>query len=130
MPSGILGLQRDPPGNGVAPTLSSGPSVDGSGLWVAVAWRLGGRDIGLVVLRNIVDGTVKLSGLWLGEISVVGYRPSMTTSRDPLYTGYHYPAHLISYVVWLYFRFPLSLHMVEEMLAARGVSVVYETIRQ
>jgi putative transposase len=54
----------------------------------------------------------------------------MTTPRDPLYAGYRYPAELISYAVWLYFRFPLSLRMVEEMLAARGISVSYETIRQ
>jgi putative transposase len=54
----------------------------------------------------------------------------MTTSRDPLYAGYRYPAELIGYAVWLYFRFPLSLRMVEEMLAARGISVTYETIRQ
>jgi putative transposase len=54
----------------------------------------------------------------------------MTTPRDPLYAGYRYPAELIGYAVWLYFRFPLSLRMVEEMLAARGISVTYETIRQ
>jgi putative transposase len=30
----------------------------------------------------------------------------------------------------LYFRFPLSLRMVEEMLAARGILVAYETSRQ
>ena len=36
----------------------------------------------------------------------------MTTTRDPLYTGYRYPAEIISYAVWLYFRFPLSLRMV------------------
>jgi putative transposase len=47
------------------------------------------------------------------------------TPRDPLYPGYCYPAALISYAVWLYFRFPLSLRMVEEMLAARGISVTY-----
>jgi putative transposase len=47
------------------------------------------------------------------------------TPRDPLYAGYRYPAVLISYTVWLYFRFPLSLRMVEEMLAARGISVTY-----
>jgi putative transposase len=47
------------------------------------------------------------------------------TPRDPLYAGYRYPAALISYAVWLYFRFPLSLRMVEEMLAARGISVTY-----
>ena len=41
-----------------------------------------------------------------------------------------HPAEIISYGVWLYFRFPLSLRMVEEMLAARGISVTHETIRQ
>ena len=54
----------------------------------------------------------------------------MTTARDPIYAGYRYPAEIISYGVWLYFRFPLSLLMVEEMLAARGISVTHETIRQ
>jgi putative transposase len=44
----------------------------------------------------------------------------MSTPRDPIYAGYRHPAELISYAVWLYFRFPLSLRMVEEMLAARG----------
>jgi len=37
---------------------------------------------------------------------------------------------VISYAVWLYFRLPLSLRMVEEMLAARGVLVSHETVRQ
>jgi len=52
------------------------------------------------------------------------------TPRDPIYAGHRYPAEIISYAVWLYFRFPLSLRMVEEMLAARGISVTHETIRQ
>src|SRR6202040_3728245 len=54
----------------------------------------------------------------------------MRTPRDPIYAGHRYPAEIISYAVWLYFRFPLSLCMVEEMLAARGISVTHETIRQ
>src|ERR1700730_5739331 len=54
----------------------------------------------------------------------------MRTPRDPIYAGHRYPAEIISYAVWLYFRYPLSLRMVEEMLAARGISVTYETIRQ
>lgn len=33
------------------------------------------------------------------------------------------------YAVWLYFLLPLSLRMVEEMLAAHRISVTYETIR-
>ena len=61
---------------------------------------------------------------------MVRYWLWMTTARDRIYAGYRYPAELISYAVWLYFRFPLSLRMVEEMLAARGISVIYETIRQ
>jgi putative transposase len=54
----------------------------------------------------------------------------MTTPRDPLYAGYRFPAELISYAVWLYFRFPVSLRMVEEMLAARGIAVTCETIHR
>jgi putative transposase len=32
--------------------------------------------------------------------------------------------------VWLYFRFPLSLRQVDEILAARGIAVSHETVRQ
>jgi putative transposase len=32
--------------------------------------------------------------------------------------------------VWLYFRFALGLHMVEVLLAARGIIVGRETVRQ
>ena len=42
--------------------------------------------------------------------------------RDPLYRRHRFPPEVISYAVWLYFRFPLSLRMVEEMLAAREFS--------
>ena len=53
------------------------------------------------------------------------------TGSDPIsYAGYRFPPEVISYAVWLYFRFPLSLRMVEEMLAARGIEVTYETVRQ
>jgi putative transposase len=33
------------------------------------------------------------------------------------YGGYRFPPDVISYAVWLYYRFPLSLRMVEELLA-------------
>lgn len=32
--------------------------------------------------------------------------------------------------MWLYYRFPLSLRLVEEMLLERGILVTYETIRR
>jgi putative transposase len=54
----------------------------------------------------------------------------MTTPCSPTYAGYRFPAEIISYTVWLYFRFPLSLRLVEEMLAVRGILVSHETVRQ
>jgi len=47
-----------------------------------------------------------------------------TPPRIPSYAGYRFPAEVISYAVYLYFRFPLSLRMVEEMLAVRGIGIV------
>src|SRR5919107_936328 len=54
---------------------------------------------------------------------------SSPAAKSP-YAGHRFPAEIISHAVWLYFRFPLSLRMVEEMLAARGILVSHETIRQ
>lgn len=47
-----------------------------------------------------------------------------------LYRGFRYPAEIISHVVWLYFRFSLSFRDIEELMAARGIFVTYETVRQ
>jgi len=54
----------------------------------------------------------------------------MKTPTGPSYAGYRFPAEIISPAVWLYFRFPLSLHNVDEILAARGILVSHETVRQ
>ena len=54
----------------------------------------------------------------------------MTSATKSPYAGYRFPGEVISHAVWLYFRFPLSLRMVEEMLAARGIDVSHETVRQ
>src|SRR5687768_13750468 len=54
----------------------------------------------------------------------------MTTHTCPSYAGYRFPPEIISHAVWLYFRFPLSLRMVDEILAARGIIVSHETVRQ
>ncbi|MGR9286015.1 IS6 family transposase [Rhizobium johnstonii] len=51
------------------------------------------------------------------------------SSRDPLYRRHRFPAEVIAHAVWLYFRFPLSLRMVEDMLAACGVVVSHQTVR-
>ncbi len=52
----------------------------------------------------------------------------MTTSSP--YRGFRYPAEVIQHAVWLYHCFSLSLRDVELILAARGVVVSYESIRE
>lgn len=48
----------------------------------------------------------------------------------PSYRGYRFPPEIISHAVWLYHRFCLSFRDVEDLLAERGITVSYETIRQ
>jgi len=51
-------------------------------------------------------------------------------NNNKMYSGYRYPSQVISHTVWLYFRFTLSFRDIEELLAARSITVSYETIRQ
>lgn len=39
----------------------------------------------------------------------------MTTPACPSYAGHRFLAEIVSYAVWLYFRFPLSLRNVDEI---------------
>jgi putative transposase len=54
----------------------------------------------------------------------------MATPTSPSYAGHRFPAEIISHAVWLYFRFPLSLRNVDELLVARSVTVSHEIVRQ
>jgi len=50
---------------------------------------------------------------------------------DPsLYPRHRFPAEIISHCVWLYFRFALSYRDVGEIMAVRGITLTYETIRE
>jgi putative transposase len=52
------------------------------------------------------------------------------SARDPLYRRHRFPPEVIAHAVWLYFRFPLSLRMVEDLLAARGIAVSHQSVRR
>jgi putative transposase len=52
------------------------------------------------------------------------------TVGAPSYKGFRFPAEIISHCVWLYYRFPLSLREVQEMMLARGIILSHETVRQ
>jgi putative transposase len=45
------------------------------------------------------------------------------------YKRHRFPAEIISHCVWLYFRFCLSYRDVEELMAARGITLTYEAVR-
>jgi putative transposase len=51
--------------------------------------------------------------------------------RQPVsYKRHRFPHEVIAHAVWHYFRYPLSLRLVGELLLERGVVVSYETIRR
>jgi len=45
------------------------------------------------------------------------------------YKRHRFPPDIIRYAVWLYYRFNLSHRDIEDLLAERGITVSYETIR-
>jgi putative transposase len=49
--------------------------------------------------------------------------------KELRYYRHRFPIDVISQCVWLYFRFSLSYRDVEQMMAERGVTVSYETVR-
>ena len=53
----------------------------------------------------------------------------MTILSNP-YRGFRFPPEVIQHAVWLYHCFSLSLRDVELILAARGIVVSYESIRE
>ena len=54
----------------------------------------------------------------------------MNKTPNSPYRDHCFPAAVIARAVWLYCRFPLSLRMVEDLLATRGIVVSHETVRR
>ncbi len=50
-------------------------------------------------------------------------------SETPSYHRYRYPREIITHAVCLYHRFSLSFRDAEDLLAQRGITASYETIR-
>lgn len=61
-----------------------------------------------------------------GHIRLEGF---LHRGRQPE-KNHRFPPQIIAHAVWLYFRFPLSLRWVEEMLLERSIVVSCETIRR
>ncbi len=52
----------------------------------------------------------------------------MIEPRSSLYYRHRSPSDVIAEAVWLYFRFPMSFRMVEDMSAYRGIFVTHKTV--
>src|SRR5215213_9732288 len=80
-------------------------------------WPRGqGRSVGRGTCRPAIEprkGTVNLGRGLAERAGRIG--AGMTPAAKSPYAGYRFPGEVISHAVWLYFRFPLSLRMVEEM---------------
>jgi len=59
----------------------------------------------------------------------IGYLSAMVTTSKSIDRGDRYLAEVIEQAVWLSVRVSLSLRMVEDLLAARGIIVSHETVR-
>ena len=51
------------------------------------------------------------------------------TGPASLYKRHRFPPEIIQHAVWLYHRFNLSARDIEDLLAERGITVTYESIR-
>ena len=70
-------------------------------------------------------GFVTLVGLAGGDLWPLAF---MMTKIS--YSGYRFPPVIIQQAIWLYARFTLSFRDVEDLLAERGITVSYETVRR
>jgi len=47
-----------------------------------------------------------------------------------MFRRHRFPAEIIAHAVWLYYRFPLSLRDVEDLLAERGINVSFQKVSE
>ena len=52
------------------------------------------------------------------------------STRKSRYHGHRFPPEIISHAIWLYYRFSLSFRDVEDLLAERGITISYESVRR
>jgi len=50
-------------------------------------------------------------------------------NNSNMYKRYQFPAEIIQFAVWLYYRFNVSHRDIEDLLAQRGIIVTHESIR-
>ena len=72
--------------------------------------------------QNVIVTAILVCGLAGGSVA--------KGMKKISYSGYRFPPEIIQQAIWLYLRFTLSFRDVEDLLAERGITVSYETIRR
>ncbi len=103
------------------------------GDWVFVSSTTGFDYSSMTISGSVTEQQVAQVGIaGFGEVlsSSVGAWQTWPMKRDTLSDhGYRLPPAIISHAVWLSHRVGVSVRAVEDLLAQRGVTVTYETIR-
>jgi putative transposase len=89
-------------------------------------WRSPSREDDRAV---ILESLLEVLSRRLGTCDLLG-GPVARKMKKIDYDGYRFPPAIIQQAVWLYFRFTLSFRDVEDLLAERGITVSYETVRR
>lgn len=77
----------------------------------------------VVVPMSSSSGVALTDQCWLARLC------SYMIEASPIrYKRHRFPAEIITHAVWLYFRFPLSLRHVEDLLAERGIHISFQTV--
>lgn len=104
-------------------------------------WRTVNAEISIPVAQKEIESSRPKRILRSGLHTVGGHRQVARHLKSRLrgrmtkpkqsgaFSGHRFPPEIIGYAVWAYHRFPMSLRDVEDLLAARGIVVSYETIR-
>ena len=83
----------------------------------------------VTVLRSATSRWADWAGVGIVRLKGDEWQSRPMRSQSASYHGYRFPPNIISHAVWLYSRFCLSFRDAEDLLAQRGVTVTYETIR-
>jgi putative transposase len=54
----------------------------------------------------------------------------MTEAPLAHFRRHRFPAEIIAHAGWLYYRFPLSLRNIEDLLAELGINVSFQTVSE
>lgn len=79
---------------------------------------------------SFAKGSVALTDWCRSELYACYMTKLATDHIEHRYKRHRFPAEIIAHAVWLYYRLPLSLREVGDLLAERGIDVSFQTVSE